>query len=111
MESSRFCSRKGTWLIVAVIVTVFVWYGLASDLAASVIAENASQTATSAAKISQEKATEIALKKVSGKVTSVEIEKKLGKKVYVVEILEKDSGAEVDVLVDMETGEVLGTER
>ncbi len=111
MESNRLCSKKGAWFIAVVTVSVFTWCGLASDLAAAERAENISQAASSAAKISQEKATEIAMKKVPGKVTSVEIEKKLGKKVYVVEILEKGSGSEVDVLVDMETGEVLGTER
>jgi len=111
MESRRFRSGKGAWSMAVVIVSVFTWCGLAGDLAAAEKAEKISQAAPSAAKISQEKASEIALEKVPGKVTSVEIEKKLGKKVYVVEILEKVSGAEVDVLVDMETGEVLGTER
>jgi uncharacterized membrane protein YkoI len=48
---------------------------------------------------------------VPGNVTEVVIEKKRGKKVYVVEIIEKGSGAEVDVFVDIETGEVVGTDR
>jgi uncharacterized membrane protein YkoI len=74
-------------------------------------AENRAQVAPQAAKISEEKATEIALKEVPGKVTDVSIERKHGKNVYVVEIIEKGSGAEVDVLVDMETGKVAGTER
>jgi uncharacterized membrane protein YkoI len=75
------------------------------------MSENKPQSDPPVAKISREKATEIALKKVPGNVTSVSIEKKRGKKVYVVEIIEKSSGGEVDVLVDMESGKVLGTER
>ena len=46
---------------------------------------------------------------VSGRVTSVVIEKKQGKNVYVVEIMTR-SGGEKDVFVDPETGQVLGTE-
>jgi uncharacterized membrane protein YkoI len=64
-----------------------------------------------AAKISEEKAKEIALKEISGNVTEVVIERKKGKNVYVVEIIEKGSGEEVDVFVDIETGEVVGTDR
>jgi uncharacterized membrane protein YkoI len=67
--------------------------------------------ASQAAKISEEKAKEIALKEIPGDVTSVAIEKKDGKNVYVVEILEKGTGAEVDVFVDLETGKVVGTDR
>jgi uncharacterized membrane protein YkoI len=74
-------------------------------------AENKPQVTLQVAKISEEKAAEIALKKVPGNVTEVVIEKKRGKKVYVVEIIEKGSGAEVDVFVDIETGEVVGTDR
>jgi uncharacterized membrane protein YkoI len=46
---------------------------------------------------------------VPGRVTSVVIEKKQGKNVYVVEIVPR-SGGEKDVFVDIETGQVLGTE-
>ena len=74
-------------------------------------AENKPQVTSPVAKISEEKAAEIALKKVPGNVTSVVIEKKLGKNVYVVEIIEKGSGQEVDVFVDIKTGEVVGTDR
>ena len=60
-------------------------------------------------KITKEQATKVALEQVPGKVTDVTIEKKRGKNVYVVEILSPDQG-EKDVLVDMESGKVVGTE-
>jgi uncharacterized membrane protein YkoI len=60
-------------------------------------------------KITKEQATKVALEQVPGKVTDVTIEKKRGKNVYVVEILSPDQG-EKDVLVDMESGKVIGTE-
>ena len=59
-------------------------------------------------KITKEQATKVALEQVPGKVTDVTIEKKRGKNVYVVEI-QSDQG-EKDVLVDMESGKVVGTE-
>jgi uncharacterized membrane protein YkoI len=82
-----------------------------SACAASQKADDTPQFTLQVAKISEEKAAEIALKEVPGNVTEVVIEKKRGKKVYVVEIIEKGSGAEVDVFVDIETGEVVGTDR
>lgn len=109
MESSNSRFRKGAWSIAVVIVSVCTWFGLAGDLLAA--AGNKPRLDQPVAKISGEKATEIALKKVPGNVTSVVIERKRGKNVYVVEIIEKSSGGEVDVLVDMKTGKVLGTER
>jgi len=60
-------------------------------------------------KVTREQAEAIALKAVPGKITSVEIEPKRGKLVYAVEIM-TPQGEETDVLVDTETGEVLGTE-
>jgi uncharacterized membrane protein YkoI len=60
-------------------------------------------------KITKEQATKAALEQVPGKVTDVTIEKKRGKNVYVVEIQSPDQG-EKDVLVDMESGKVVGTE-
>lgn len=60
-------------------------------------------------KVSDERATEIALGTVAGEATNIGVETKLGKEVIVVEVLTED-GAEVDVLIDMESGEVLGTD-
>ncbi len=62
-------------------------------------------------KISDEKAKEIALQAVPGDVTAVAIEKKLGANRFVVEVIAKEDGIETDVIIDMETGEVLGTEK
>ena len=67
----------------------------------------ASKPATS--KISADEAKAIALKTMPGKVTDVAIEKKLGKTVYVVEIMTPKNG-ERDVFVDMQTGEVVGSD-
>jgi uncharacterized membrane protein YkoI len=61
--------------------------------------------------LSQDSASKIALKAVPGKVTDVVMEKKLGKQVYVVEILAQADGVETDVFVDIATGEVVGTEQ
>jgi len=63
------------------------------------------------AKIDGLKATEIALKEVPGKVTSMKIER-LGKfNVYTVEIIAEKDGVETDVFVDIESGKVVGTDR
>lgn len=61
------------------------------------------------AKISEEQATKIALERIPGKATSVVIERKRGKNVYVVEIQTPDGG-EKDVFVDIETGQIVGTD-
>jgi Predicted membrane protein len=62
------------------------------------------------AKVDGVQATEIALKKKPGKANSIKIER-LGKRnVYAVEILADEDGAEWDVFVDIETGEVVGTD-
>jgi len=63
-----------------------------------------------AVRISEEQATRAALQVLPGKVTDVTIEKKRGKNVYVIEILAEKNGAETDVLVDTDTGAVLGVE-
>ncbi len=59
--------------------------------------------------ITEEEAIAIALKEVEGEVTDVAIEKKFGKAAYVVEI-DADDGPETDVIIDIETGEILGIE-
>jgi hypothetical protein len=63
---------------------------------------------SAAAKITVENAKKIALQRVPGKVTDVTIERKKGKNVYVVEI--QTDGREVDVFVDTQTGEIVGTD-
>ena len=62
------------------------------------------------AKVNGLQATEIALKEIPGEATSIKIER-LGKRnVYAVEIISEKDGAEWDVFVDIETGEVVGTD-
>jgi hypothetical protein len=75
------------------------------------LSKNKPQFAPPVAKITGHQATEIALKTISGKATSVSIERKRRRNVYVIEIQEKGSGQEVDVFVDIETGKVIGTDR
>ncbi|HSU72322.1 MAG TPA: PepSY domain-containing protein [Candidatus Binatia bacterium] len=60
-------------------------------------------------KITEEDAKRIALERVPGTVTDVAIEKKFDRPAYVVEI-RPDSGPETDVIIDVDTGEVLGIE-
>ena len=61
------------------------------------------------AKITSEQASAIAVKAIPGKVTGITIEKKLGKNVYVVEIMSETQG-EKDVFVDPVSGKVIGTD-
>ena len=56
--------------------------------------------------ITEERAIQIALSRVPGKVTDVSIEKKFGRPAYVVEI-DRDKGPETDVIIDLYTGFVL----
>ena len=70
---------------------------------------NKEELANIKTEITQEQAIAIALQLVSGKVTDIEIEKKQGHEVYAVEI--DDDGDEVDVFVDVKTGQVIGAER
>jgi len=60
------------------------------------------------AKITAEQATKIALERIPGKVTSVVMERKLGKMVYTVEI--QTPAGEKDVFVDVQTGRIVGTD-
>ncbi len=59
--------------------------------------------------ITEQEAKQIALQKIKGKVTDITIEKKYGKAAYVIEI-DSDYGAETDVIIDIETGEIIGIE-
>jgi uncharacterized membrane protein YkoI len=61
-----------------------------------------------AAKITKEVATQNALNALPGTVTDVTVEKKRGKNVWIIEIVADKDGAETDVLVDMNTGAVIG---
>lgn len=61
------------------------------------------------AKVTGAEATKIALERIPGKVTEVKIERKKGKNVYVVEIQTPNQG-EKDVFVDIESGNIVGTD-
>lgn len=61
--------------------------------------------------ISEEEAKEIALKAVPGEVMEVAVERKLGAKRFVVEVIATPDGAETDVIIEMETGKVLAIEK
>lgn len=67
------------------------------------------QSPTTTPKITEEQAKATALKAVPGNVTSIVIEKKGGKQVYVVEIAPR-GGGEKDVHIDLDTGQVLRVE-
>ena len=68
--------------------------------------QSATEVATGST-ISEEKAKEIALKAVPGEVMDVAVERKLGANRFVVEIIANADGAELDVIIEMETGKVL----
>jgi len=65
-----------------------------------------SQTATLVRKISDAQARKIASRAVEGEIIEVAVERKMGAKRIVVEVISED-GMENDVIIDMVTGEVL----
>ncbi len=75
----------------------------------SAAAEPASSGARSVRKIGDDEARKIALAAVPGEVTGLTVERKYGIEAIVVEIHAKD-GSEVDVVIHMETGKILGKE-
>lgn len=62
-------------------------------------------------KISDEQARALALEVVEGEAMGIAVERKGGVKRLVVEVIAAADMAEVDVIIDMETGEVVRTER
>lgn len=113
MNFGRTSSGQRTRVIPAVLLVIavtFAWLGLSGDtgLAGETRDPQKQKHAQQAAKVSEEQATQIALKRMPGEVTSVVIERKRGRNVYVVEI--QTPKGEKDVLVDIQTGEVVGTE-
>ena len=83
--------------------------GLLAVLLAPAMAAAQAPPQPPVAKVSEAEATKIALERIPGKANKVEIERKRGKNVYVIEVKTAD-GDEKDVLVDIETGEIVGTE-
>ncbi len=70
--------------------------------------EDEIKISSSGAKISEEEAKEIAVAETGGKVTEVDTDRKNGRDAWEIEI--NKNGNYADVLVDMETGEVLAVE-
>jgi Peptidase propeptide and YPEB domain len=69
------------------------------------------QTTPPVPKVTGMQATEVALREVPGKVTSMKIERRGKSNVYAVEIIAQKDGVETDVFVDIESGKVVGTVR
>ena len=80
------------------------------DTAAATLAAARGGKPAKERKISDEQAAKIALKVVPGEVTGIAIERKLGQRAIVVEVA-ADAGPETDVIIDPESGKVLGTEK
>lgn len=76
---------------------------------AETIEANVSDTEELKTNITEEEAKQIALERVPGEVTDIAVEMKKDKLCYVVEV-DAGSGSETDVIIDIETGEVLGIE-
>ena len=75
------------------------------------LSDSATKSAETSAKVSRDQATQIALQALPGKVTDVTVERKRGKVVYVIEIVAQKDGAETDVLIDMQSGAIIGMDR
>ena len=71
----------------------------------------AGKNAKPAKTISEDEAKQIAEKAVPGKAIDVAIEKKRGANRFVVEVAPAAGGKEVDVIIDMTSGKVLGIEK
>ena len=69
------------------------------------------QSVKPAKTISEDEAKQIAEKAVPGKAIDVAIEKKRGANRFVVEVAPAAGGKEVDVIIDMTSGKVLGIEK
>lgn len=90
--TSRLVVRAHGLIILATAI-VCVWAGMAF------------------ADVTKDQAAENAVKAVPGKVAEVTIEKKRGKNVYVVEVIADTDGSETDVLIEIQTGKVLGVKK
>ena len=94
---------RGRAALMLTTVLMAAWFALAGS---AVAGENKEPPV---AKVSEAEAKKTALDQFPGEATDVKIERKLGKNVYVVEIQTKDKG-EMDVFVDIESGQIVGTD-
>ena len=108
-SSNIMASFAGALCAAILAATVLLPIGATADEAKG--RSSAQAAAETGAKITKEQATQAALLALPGDVTDVTVERKRGKMVYVVEIVAKADGAETDVLVDMDTGKVLGMDK
>jgi tellurite resistance protein len=95
-------------LLMPTLIAVAVCIAPGSGAVAETKNGSVAQVVNAPGKISREQATQAALQALPGRVTDVTIEKKRGKTVYVIEIVAEKDGAETDVLVDIDSGTVLG---
>ncbi len=99
-------------ILSAALVAAFAFQGVAAQTAAP--AAKAATTPSKAGEIktiSEDEAKAIAEKRVPGKAIDVAIEKKRGADRYVVEVKPAAGGKELDVIIDMVSGKVLGVEK
>jgi uncharacterized membrane protein YkoI len=101
-NSTRRAQRLGPALLAACLA--LVWQGPTFEAAAE-------DAMAKAPRVSKEQAVKKAMAVVPGEVTDVSVEKKRGREVWVVEIVAEKNGVETDVLVDMDSGRVIGTEQ
>ena len=83
--------------------------GLLAVLLAPAMAAAQAPPQPPVAKVSEDEGKKIALERIPGKATDVTIERKGGKNVYVIEVQTADGG-EKDVFVDIESGQIVGTD-
>jgi uncharacterized membrane protein YkoI len=106
MQSRHTSSIRTTRRFASTVLALapaLLWRALATEAAAQ-------EAKAKTPRITKEQAVKNALAAVPGDVTDVTIEKKRGKEVYVIEIVAEKNGVETDVLVDMDSGKVIGTE-
>ena len=103
--------RRGFRHATLVILLSAVYFCSAVPAASQGKDDSTAGVAAANPRISKDQAVENALKVLPGKVTDVTMERKRGKMVWVIEIVADKDGAENDVLVDMNSGVILGVER
>lgn len=97
-------------IFATVLAAAFSWQAATAQTAAP--ANSAATPKTTEAKvISEDEAKAIAEKRVPGKAIDVAIEKKRGVNRYVVEVRPAAGGKELDVIIDMTSGKVIGVEK
>jgi hypothetical protein len=113
MRQNRYRSLTGALGVIAIcalMIPVPVWTGQVFAAKKPDPVADANERAPGA-KITKGEAMQAALRNLPGNVTDVTVERKRGKQVYVIEIVSEKDGSESDVLVDMQSGAVLGIDK